>query len=84
MAFSPDGKRLFVTGRLGTVRVYDSDRRVPAATLFSASPPKDGFSEWHIVTAAGEVVGSPGEVEALVTGGKVRDAAKVRAALGVK
>lgn len=84
MAFSPDGKRLFVAGPLGTVRAHDSDRRVPAATLFSAPPPKDGLPDWYIVTAAGDVVGSTEEVEALVKGGKVRDAAKVRAALGVK
>ena len=84
MAFAPDGKRLFVAGSLGKLQVHDTERRVPKATLFVAPPRKDDVPDWHIVTAGGEIVGSPAEVEALVKGGKVKDAAKVREALGVK
>lgn len=84
MAFSADGRRLFVTGRLGTVFAHDADRRTLTATLFSARVEKDELPAWYILTPAGEVVGSAGEVEALVKGGKVRDATKVKAALGME
>jgi WD40 repeat protein len=83
-AISPDGKRLFVAGRLGNLQVHDTEKRVPKATLFVAPPTKDELPAWHVVTAAGEVVGSPAEVEALVKDGKVKDAAKVKEALGAK
>ena len=85
-AFAPDGKRLFAAGSLGRISVHDTERRVPKATLFVAPPrkDKDEVPDWHILTAAGEVVGSPAEVEALVKDGKVKDAAKVKEALGVK
>lgn len=84
LAFSPDGKRLFVSGSLGKLHVLDTERRVSKATLFAARPMKDEGPAWHILSAAGEVVGSTEEVETLVKGGKVRDAVKVKEALGVK
>ena len=52
--------------------------------LFAATPTKDEIPDWHIITAAGEFVGSPVEAGALAKTGKVRDAAKVKAALGAK
>ncbi len=84
LAFSPDGKRLFAGGTSGRVAVYDLEARDPKATLFVGNVTKDEVPTWHIVTGAGAVVGSPRDVEALVKSGKVKDAAKVKAALGVK
>jgi hypothetical protein len=84
LAFAPDGKRLFVCGPAGAVRVFDVERRVPKANLFVGELKKDELPEWHIATAAGEVVGSPGELESLTKAGKVKDAAKVKESLGVK
>ncbi|MBN9121546.1 MAG: hypothetical protein J0I06_20755 [Planctomycetes bacterium] len=85
LAFAPDGKRLFVAGMNGRAYVHDPDRRVLKATLFAVQPEKAGVVPgWHILTAAGEFVGSPKEAAALADNGKVQDAAKVKEALGVK
>jgi hypothetical protein len=84
MAFSPDSKRLFVAARLGRISVFDTERRALTATLFTANSEKGELPPWHILTANGECVGSAAQVDALVKGGKVRDAAKVREALGAK
>jgi Tol biopolymer transport system component len=84
-AFANDGKRLFVAGPHGRVYVHDTERRVLKATLFAAAPEKTGARpEWHVVTAAGEFVASPGEAKTLAETGKVKDVAKVKEALGVK
>lgn len=84
LTFAPDGKRLFVGGTLGRVAVFDLEARDPKATLFAGPAVKDELPAWHIVTGTGAVVGSPAEVEALVKSGKVKDAAKVKTALGTK
>lgn len=83
LAFSPDGKRIFVATPAG-VQVHDPDRREPLATLFAGEHPKAGSPEWHILTTAGEFVASPAEAEALAAKGKKKDAAKVREALGAR
>ena len=82
VAFSEDGKRVFVGGTLGRVHVHDAERREQNATLFAAEPKKDSLPEWHILTVGGEFVASPAETEALTTKGKKKDVAKVKEALG--
>lgn len=84
LAFAPDGARLFVAGTGGRVAAYEAARRARTATLFAGVAEKAAVPAWHIVTAANEAVGAPAELEALVKAGKVKDAAKVRAALGAK
>ena len=80
--FSLDGKRLFVVNSNAKVRVYAAESRELKATLFATAPDKAGARpSWHIVTAAGEFVGSPDEAKALAESGKVKDAAKVKEAL---
>ncbi|MBM3981136.1 MAG: hypothetical protein FJ304_12780 [Planctomycetes bacterium] len=84
LAFSPDGARLFVAGTGGRVAAYDATKRARTATLFAGIADKAAVPAWHIVTTANEAVGAPAELEALITAGKVKDAAKVKAALGTK
>jgi|GEM_PF-4932509 len=84
MAFSANGKRLFAGGSSGNLHVYTTEKGVPKATLFTAAPGKDELPDWHIVTPTGEFVASPAEAESLAKAGKVKDAAKVLAALGVE
>jgi WD40 repeat protein len=84
LAFSPDGARLFVASTDGRIAAYDATKRARTATLFAGVADKATVPAWHIVTAANEAVGAPAELEALVKTGKVKDAAKVKAALGAK
>jgi Tol biopolymer transport system component len=85
VALAPDGKRLFVGQPGGRVAVFDPQARESTATLLAAKPEKASAPpEWHILTAAGNFVASPAESEALAKNGKVKDAAKVKEALGAK
>jgi WD40 repeat protein len=84
MALSPDGKRLFAGQPGGRVAVLATEKMELTATLFAAEPKKDVPPQWHILTATGEFVASAGEAEALAKSGKVKDAAKVKDALGAK
>jgi DNA-binding beta-propeller fold protein YncE len=85
VALAPNGKRLFVAQSGGRVAVFDAEKRQPTASLLATQGEKAGaLPEWHILTAAGDFVASPAEAEALAKAGKVKDAEKVKDALGVK
>jgi WD40 repeat protein len=84
IAFSPDGKRVFVGGAGGQLRVCDPEKRELKATLAAAAGAKDKLPEWLIQTPAGEFVGSPAEEKAFAKPGTDPNPAKVKEALGVK